>query len=43
MSPAERELIAARVSRANDCEFCTKAHAAAARHQFSGDAANLVD
>lgn len=43
MSPAERELIAARVSRANDCEFCTKAHAAAARHQFSSDEANLVD
>ncbi|MEM7061891.1 MAG: carboxymuconolactone decarboxylase family protein [Cyanobacteria bacterium P01_B01_bin.77] len=43
LSPAERELIAARVSRANDCEFCTKAHTAAARHQVSDDDDNIVD
>ncbi|NEP62497.1 MAG: peroxidase-related enzyme [Symploca sp. SIO2G7] len=43
LSTAERELIAARVSRANDCEFCTKAHAAAARYQFPKDEAGVVD
>lgn len=43
LSPAERELIAARVSQANDCEFCTKAHAAAARYQYSDGEANIVD
>lgn len=30
LSAAERELIAAHVSRLNDCEFCFKSHAAAA-------------
>lgn len=32
LSPAEREHIAAHVSRLNDCEFCARSHAAAARH-----------
>ncbi|NEQ82013.1 MAG: carboxymuconolactone decarboxylase, partial [Moorea sp. SIO2I5] len=43
LSPAERELIAARVSRANDCEFCTQSHAAAACHLFPSDGATIVD
>jgi uncharacterized peroxidase-related enzyme len=30
LTPAERELIAAHVSRLNDCEFCHKSHAASA-------------
>ncbi|HYQ44162.1 MAG TPA: carboxymuconolactone decarboxylase family protein [Polyangiaceae bacterium] len=30
LSAAEREIIAAHVSRLNDCEFCFKSHAAAA-------------
>jgi uncharacterized peroxidase-related enzyme len=42
LTPAERELIAAYVSRGNDCEFCTNSHAAAARHLY-GPRAALVD
>jgi uncharacterized peroxidase-related enzyme len=32
LSPAERELIAAHVSRLNECEFCARSHDAAMRH-----------
>jgi uncharacterized peroxidase-related enzyme len=32
LSPADRELIAAHVSRLNECEFCARSHAAALRH-----------
>jgi uncharacterized peroxidase-related enzyme len=42
LSPAERELIAAYVSSGNDCNFCMKSHAAAAR-SFYGDEEYKVD
>ncbi|HKT04289.1 MAG TPA: carboxymuconolactone decarboxylase family protein, partial [Rugosimonospora sp.] len=32
LSPVERETIAVHVSRLNECEFCARSHAAAARH-----------
>jgi uncharacterized peroxidase-related enzyme len=32
LSPADRELIAAQVSRLNECEFCARSHTAAMRH-----------
>lgn len=42
LSQAERELIAAYVSRRNDCMFCMSSHAAAARCLY-GDEKNIVD
>jgi uncharacterized peroxidase-related enzyme len=42
LTPGEREVIAAFVSSANGCYFCTHAHAAAARNLLGADAA-LVD
>jgi uncharacterized peroxidase-related enzyme len=44
LSPAERELIAAHVSRLNECEFCARSHAATLR-QLDGDGTlhRLVD
>jgi uncharacterized peroxidase-related enzyme len=42
LSAAERELIAAYVSYRNDCMFCMKSHAAAARCLY-GTEENLVD
>ncbi len=42
LTPAEREIIAAFVSSANGCAFCTSAHAAAARHLL-GPEAGVVD
>ena len=42
LSEAERELIAAAVSRENDCRFCCSSHAAAARVLFAGEA-GVVD
>jgi len=42
LSEAERELIAAYVSYLNDCMFCMKSHAAAARCLY-GDQKNKVD
>jgi len=42
LSEAERELIAAYVSYRNDCMFCMKSHAAAARCLFGAEK-NLVD
>src|SRR6188768_3374609 len=42
LSPAERELIAAYVSRRNDCVFCSCSHAAASRVHF-GDQEGVVD
>ena len=37
LSTAERELIAAFVSRQNECTFCTKSHAASARYLYDSD------
>lgn len=42
LTEAERELIAAYVSKRNDTVFCTMSHAAAARELY-GDKKNLVD
>jgi uncharacterized peroxidase-related enzyme len=42
LTSAERETIAALVSRRNDCLFCCESHAAAARTHFGDDAA-VVD
>jgi uncharacterized peroxidase-related enzyme len=42
LTPAEREMIAAYVSRGNGCEFCSHVHAAVARHHL-GKAAELMD
>jgi uncharacterized peroxidase-related enzyme len=41
LTPGERELIAALVSRRNECQFCTRSHAAAA-NETTGDR-ELVD
>lgn len=43
LPPTERELIAAYVSSRNECTFCTRSHAAAARHLFGSADAELVD
>ncbi len=43
LTSAERELIAARVSRGNECDFCEWSHAAAARALLDGDADGIVD
>lgn len=42
LTPAERELIAVRVSRGNECRFCERSHAAAARALLDGDADGVV-
>jgi uncharacterized peroxidase-related enzyme len=42
LTPAEREMIATYVSSANDCYFCTNAHAATARCLL-GPGASVVD
>lgn len=42
LSEAERELIAAHVSKRNDTMFCMMSHAAASRHLY-GDNKNIVD
>ena len=42
LSEAERELIAAYVSKRNDTVFCMMSHAAASRHLY-GDEKNIVD
>jgi uncharacterized peroxidase-related enzyme len=42
LTSAERETIAAYVSRGNECRFCTQSHAAAARVHY-GDQHGLVD
>ena len=42
LTPAERELIAAFVSRRNDCVFCSRSHAAVSRYHF-GDDRDVVD
>jgi uncharacterized peroxidase-related enzyme len=38
LTSAEREIIATHVSARNECQFCTKTHAAAARHLLGPDA-----
>lgn len=43
LSPAERELIATRVSRGNECVFCTTAHAATAVALLDGDRKLVAD
>lgn len=43
LTAAERELIAARVSRGNECAFCERSHAAAARALLDGDPDGIVD
>jgi len=42
LSPGEREMIAAYVSKGNQCHFCTLLHASTARHLL-GEAGTLVD
>lgn len=37
LTPAEREMIAARVSTRNDCFYCATSHAAIASHYLGGD------
>lgn len=37
MSPGERELIAAYVSKLNDCKYCATVHGAIARHHLGND------
>jgi uncharacterized peroxidase-related enzyme len=43
LTPAERELIAARVSLANDCAYCTSSHAATASDLFPEDKKFIVE
>ena len=43
LTPAERELIAAAVSQANECIFCTLSHAAVTKHLFSEDKSHIVN
>jgi uncharacterized peroxidase-related enzyme len=42
LSPGEREMIAAYVSKGNQCHFCTLLHASTARHLL-GEAGTVVD
>ncbi len=42
LTPAERELIAAYVSKRNECMFCMSSHAAASRSLYK-DERNMVD
>ncbi|WP_414621551.1 carboxymuconolactone decarboxylase family protein [Calothrix sp. CCY 0018] len=43
LSSAERELIAASVSRANECMFCAQAHASAACNLLPKDQVSIVE
>ena len=43
LTPGERELIATRVSRGNECVFCTTAHASTAAHLLGGDRKLVAD
>jgi len=43
LTPAERELIAAVVSQANECKFCTLSHAAVTKHLFSENKRHIVN
>jgi uncharacterized peroxidase-related enzyme len=43
LTPVERELIAAHVSRLNSCDFCARSHAATARHLDTHAAGPVVD
>src|SRR5947199_589527 len=42
LSPGERAMIAAYVSKGNECRFCTLLHASTARHLL-GEGGNVVD
>jgi uncharacterized peroxidase-related enzyme len=41
LSAGEREMIAAYVSRLNNCHYCSNIHGAIARHQLGDDAAQM--
>jgi len=43
LSPAERELIAAKVSQANQCQYCMNSHAQTAHHLFSKSDNKLIE
>lgn len=43
LTPGERELIAAYVSAGNECQFCTRSHAAAARYALPDLDGSLVN
>ena len=43
LSPVERELIAASVSRANECTFCTQSHASVACNLLPSDQDSIVE
>jgi uncharacterized peroxidase-related enzyme len=43
LTPAERELIAAHVSRRNECHFCASSHAAAAKHLLEPPLQHLAE
>ena len=43
LTPVERELIAAHVSRLNSCDFCARSHAATARHLDTHAAGAVAD
>jgi uncharacterized peroxidase-related enzyme len=43
LTAGERELIATRVSRGNECVFCTTAHASTAAHLLGGDHKLVAD
>src|SRR5580658_2810273 len=43
LTPAEREIIATHVSAQNKCQFCTRTHAATARHLLGSDAPVVDD
>ena len=43
LSPAEREIIAARVSRENECKFCTYSHAETARELLPETDRSVID
>ena len=42
LTPGEREVIAAYVSKGNECAFCTQLHAWTARHLTGGDVVDSV-
>src|SRR5918997_1582719 len=43
LTPAQRETIAAHVSRGNECTFCAETHGAVARHLDGGDSTSDSD
>jgi len=43
LNPAERELIAAKVSQVNQCKYCTHSHSQTARHLFPDEEKKIVE